>query len=182
MVLRAVAETRKLSHLDGTTEKTPWTKIQFWKLVKLFSNSDQIQIDELLADPLFNTDPTSILEMEKVGLITMVLQNGRPYFLKPGRPLFKLAFESMASDQKLDNYMNLQISKKLLFDTTKKIQEYEQELDILNRLHSSGYFGISGITNRRDFLEGMLKADAYKARLYNDQVLEFKKKLKLKEH
>jgi hypothetical protein len=162
-------------------EKGNWSNIQFWKIVSLLSKQEKVSFDDLSVHALFDTDPTPILEMERAGLITCIQENGRPYMIKPGRPLFKLAFIKMAEDKKLVSYMGLLTSKKLYKDYTKKLTTLEDELEKLTSVSRSSYLFDSNIDKRKVFLVEAIGIYSKKVQEYWDKTLLHKKDLKLKE-
>lgn len=147
----------------------------------MLSKQETISFDDLSVHALFDTDPTAILEMERAGLITCIQENGRPYMIKPGRPLYKLAFIKMVEDKKLVSYMSLLTSKKLFKDYTKKLMVMEDELEKLASVSRSSYLFDSNIDKRKAFLVEAIGIYSKKVQEYWDRTLLHKNELKLKE-
>lgn len=135
MIHRAVTELRKSGNLEeGNAVKNGWTNIQFWKIVTILAQKPEVQFDELISHPIFSSDANPIISMERAGLVNFVRKNERPFLVKPSRPIFVAAFQKMVEDTKLNSYMGSMTSKKLMSDFTKKIQEFEAELETLNKV------------------------------------------------
>lgn len=56
---------------------------------------------------------------------------GRPVLIKPGRPVYKAAFDTLASDHALQANMDLKYAKKQLLGLDGSIKKYEEELAVL---------------------------------------------------
>lgn len=160
MIHRAVTDLRKTGNLDDSgSTKTGWTNVQFWKIIALLAKKPEIQFDELASHAIFSSDTTPILAMERAGIINFNQKNERPYSVIPNRPLYTIAFQKMVDDLKLSSFMGVMSSKKLMSDYSKKIQEYEQELEILNRVEldrngtvNRGLFHTDPLSKRRNWL------------------------------
>ncbi|KAJ3325473.1 mitochondrial escape protein 2 [Boothiomyces sp. JEL0866] len=185
MVQRAVVDLRKLGHMeDFKDEKSGWTSIQFWKIAEILAKHPEASYDEVCFHPLFKGDPTALEQMERAGIITRVHQNGRPYTIKAGRPLFALAFTEMTADKRLKSTMGAITSKQLAADYTKKVQEFEKELETLATI-VSGFNGSAWISDpvqsRRQWLLKMITLYSSKAQTYAEKELDYKAQLKLAE-
>ena len=186
MVQRSLVELRKIGAFDETVMKDKsWTSIQFWKIVQVLSARDAILYDELLMDPLFKADPFPVQQMERAGLVTCVYQNGRPYLIKPGRPIFKVAFTEMVNDDRQRLFMEAVTCKQLAEDYTKKLRDFEAELELLNGIEYTSsaiwrtFFG-DNIDSRKQWLVKMIARNASRAEEYTEKQIMCKSKLKLK--
>ncbi|KAJ3271571.1 mitochondrial escape protein 2 [Terramyces sp. JEL0728] len=185
MVQRAVVDLRKLGHMeDFKDEKTGWTSVQFWKIAEILSKNTEASYDEVCFHPLFKGDPTALEQMERAGIISRVHQNGRPYVVKAGRPLFGLAFSEMTMDKRLRSTMGAITSKQLAADYTKKVHELEAELQTLAGI-VAGFNGGGGwadpVQSRRQWLLKMVNLNSAKAQLYAEKEMDYKAQLKLAE-
>jgi hypothetical protein len=186
MCHKAVAELRKIGFRDDST-KPEWSTIQFFKVAQLLSKKSEIQFDELVTHPIFVNDPSPVLMMERAGLLSIIHSYGRPYLIKPNRPIFREAFKEMCSDSKLESFMGILTNKKLAADCTKKIQDYEQELEVINRiLFEKGsqwgdIFDSNPLSIRRNFLTTQIGIQNQKAMDYEVKGDLCKKAVKLYE-
>lgn len=181
MIHRAIAQLRKIGLLDDL-KAADWTPIQFWKIVSLLSKHTEVSFDDLVVHPLFKSDPRPLLQMERAGLITCIHSNGRPFSIRPGRPLFYKAFQEMVSDVKLNAFMNLVTAKQLYKDYSAKLKELEVELQILNDTGDrGGWIVASGVDSRRKWLNGAIGLYSKKVQGYFDDQVRLKKQLKLSE-
>lgn len=129
-------------------------------------------------------DPSPILQMERAGILMIMHKNERPYSVKPSRPIFATAFKEMIQDTKLGQFMGILTCKKLIADCTKKIRDYEEELDLLNRNkneHHSDWFSADPLALRKYYLTSQIGANNDKVQGYEVQSSAYKKALKLSE-
>ena len=60
---------------------------------------------------LFKGDEAALQALERTGLIILMQDQGRAYKIKPGRPVFRVAFQTMLNDTKLVATMGILTSK-----------------------------------------------------------------------
>jgi hypothetical protein len=130
---RAINE---VSKIGLSSKDSQWSPIQFWKIVQLLSNYEEIDFDNLKYHQLFKGDSLSILAMERCGIISISRGQGKELFIKPGRPLFRSAFKEMSQDSKLIATLGLETTKFLLDTESKKLSTLEQELLSLSTSYS----------------------------------------------
>jgi len=77
---------------------------------------------------------------------------GRPYSIRAYRPLYRSGFKRMMSDSRFSASMCVATSKFLINGETKKIREYEDELNILVNVLSGKHIGegVKGRGNRQE--------------------------------
>ncbi|KAJ3304692.1 mitochondrial escape protein 2 [Kappamyces sp. JEL0829] len=187
MCHKAVSELRKIGFPEDAG-KSGWTSIQFFKIAQILSKQEEVSFDDLVVHPIFGSDPNPILLMERAGLLSIVHFHGRPYSVKPNRPIFREAFKEMVADAKLEAYMGILTNKKLNSDCTKKIQDHEQELDVLGRIapeKGGGAWVPSGsagpLQSRQIFLAAQIGLLNDKILAYQAKEDAYKKSLKLSE-
>ncbi|KAI8901312.1 RNA12 protein-domain-containing protein [Globomyces pollinis-pini] len=186
MVHHAVSSLRKIGRLsDFDHADSSWTPIQFWKVVELLSEKPEVSFDELCIHPIFGGNPVPLHHMERAGIITCSQKHDRPYLIRPGRPLYKAAFELMAGDEKQQWYMRALTAKQLHADYTKKVRALEEELtELTNIQYQTGNglgFSRDNITTRREFVVKMIGYYGDRAKSYMETELKYKGLLKLKE-
>jgi hypothetical protein len=108
---------------------------------------------------------------------------GRPYIIKPGKPLYQAAFTEIISDGLFAATMELQTAEYLLSLENNKIKKYEDELEKLGTLFvktdGKWLFG-SGhvpepVEHRVKFLLSLLKKRHIRAEEYQNRIEELKK-------
>ncbi|KAI8913345.1 RNA12 protein-domain-containing protein [Gorgonomyces haynaldii] len=181
MVSRAVGEIRKLGLQEETVGENPgWTPVQFWYVLKLLSEHEEVPFDAVRVHSLFKGDAAPLLQMERAGLIGLVHMNQRPQVIKAEKPLFKTAFASLMKDQKQVHIMNIMLAKQIQQDEFKKIKEYEEEmhdLSILSASYSEWLNMPSGITSRLKFLGKQLQKSSDNYQQYAELESSSKKAL-----
>ncbi|KAF9951110.1 mitochondrial escape protein 2 [Mortierella alpina] len=142
---RAVIEVRKSAFdFDNADKKQNWTAIQFWTVMKLLAKSEAVSFDELRIHPLFKNDESPFGGMEQAELITIHHRNGRPFSVRPGKPIYRAAFQEILSDEGFAAFMDLESSTFLEKDESTKVAKWEAELrELSNLLHQDGswFFG-----------------------------------------
>ncbi|CAB4389502.1 unnamed protein product [Rhizophagus irregularis] len=186
LVAKAIIDVRKLAFGDDSEDaKTiSWSGVQFWKVMKELSSEESLSYDAVKFSPIFNGDDTPIRAMEQAELISITqLPNGRPYTIKPGKPLYQAAFTEIISDGLFAATMELQTAEYLLSIENNKIKKFEDELEKLGSLFvktdGKWLFG-SGhvpepVEHRVKFLLSLLKKRHIRAEEYQKQIEELKK-------
>ena len=117
----------------------PWAPSQAWLLIKLLAatkpSSQGLRYNELLQNDLLKSSPDATLQsLENAELISIISINGRPSAVKPGKPVYKAAFEKLVADEVLAARMDLEALKELTSVENKAIEKYEAELGLLGAL------------------------------------------------
>ncbi|KAG9291024.1 hypothetical protein G9A89_012896 [Geosiphon pyriformis] len=187
LISKSILEIRKYAFGDDVQDSKdiPWTGIQFWKIMKGLAQNKTIFYDTEKFSPIFNKDDTPLKAMEQAELITIMQLNGRPYIIRPGKPLYQAAFQQIASEKLFAATMELQTYEYLLAYETAKIHKYEAELNTLGQLFvkqdGNWLLGAgkipSEIKERVDFLLMLLHKKHSLAAEYQRQVSAFKKEV-----
>ncbi|KAJ3334144.1 mitochondrial escape protein 2 [Blyttiomyces sp. JEL0837] len=146
IVVRSVTEIRKIGLFEdsvgngsGTVaEKKEWSAVQMWKVIQLLSKFEEVSYDDLRYHALFKGDERAIQAMERAGLISVTLMNGRPYAIRPGRPIYRSAFAHLLSDSKYAAIMGIQVTKALIAEEESKLRKIEEELAVLTGRNGIG--------------------------------------------
>jgi len=110
----------------------PWTPTQAWQLITLLAHTPSLRYNELLQHDLLKTSPDSTLQsLETAELISIVSINGRPSAIKPGKPVYKAAFEKLVADEALAARMDLEVLAQLIGVESRTIEKCEAELGLL---------------------------------------------------
>ncbi|KAF8962253.1 mitochondrial escape protein 2 [Entomortierella lignicola] len=146
ILARAVIEVRKNAFDNEITDKKSlgWTPIQFWFVMKQLASEDAVSYDELKIHPLFKNDEAPFGAMEQAELITVVHKNGRPFCVKPGKPIYQSVFREIVADKSFAAVMDLETNTFLDKEEMLKVAKWEGELRELSKLlHKDGswFFG-----------------------------------------
>ena len=150
LVSRNVSEIRKHGFYDDQEmAQTQWTSPQLWLTISTLASQVrpfiyfcllislshfcfllQLEIfyDALRFHALFKGDESPIRALEAAGIITILHEKGRPYIIKPGKPLYLAAFDHLCSDKKLKASMEVLCCKDLIDGETAKIIKCENEI------------------------------------------------------
>jgi hypothetical protein len=136
-----VTELRKIGlaeGIGGITETPGWTQTQFWHVIAILADHEQVSFDAMRIHPLFKGDASPLMALERSGILSLVLANNRPQYIKPGKPLYRTAFKQMTQDTKQSAVMSILTSKQIISDETKKLQDYEDEIRNISSISYPG--------------------------------------------
>lgn len=121
--------------LLSTSEERGWTSLQAWLLVKKLAAEETLRFNEVLLDDNFKTGgDKAIAALEQAELITVQSLNGRPFSIKPGKPVYQPAFQRLVDDSVLKAKLDLAVLTNAIGNQTKTIEKLEQELHLLGEL------------------------------------------------
>ena len=122
--------------LDLSPSTHPWTSSQAWLLIKSLAADPSLRYNELLLSDILKSSGDTILHsLEQAELITILSSpNGRPYAVKPGKPVYQAAFKRLVEDKVLRARLDLGILGELVKIETATIEKCEQELKLLGEL------------------------------------------------
>lgn len=120
--------------LDVDVSNRKWTPQQAWVLIKELAANETLKYNELLLNDLFKDGEVVLQALEQAELITITSQNGRPYGIKPGKPVYQSAFEYLTDDEVLKARLDLAILTQLIGIENKNVEKYEIELKTLAEL------------------------------------------------
>lgn len=127
-------EILKLYFLEGSHKKRNWSPAQAWLLVKMLASNEQVPFNQVVVHDLFRLNEEPIQDLEQAEMISVVAQGGRPYGIRPGRPVFQEAFKRLLEDKVLAAKMELHSFKTLIKGETAIIEKMEKELEMLATL------------------------------------------------
>ncbi|KAJ3344297.1 mitochondrial escape protein 2 [Gonapodya sp. JEL0774] len=134
LVSKSISEIRKSGFGDNPSEraKLPWSQEQFWQIVVALTDKEEVSFDALKYGLVFRGDESPLLAMEEEELISISLQNGRPYAVRAARPVYRTAFKHIVdTDVRYTAAMNSQVSKFVIGKESDKIRVLEMELSQL---------------------------------------------------
>ena len=182
---RAINELAKIGLSKSKEKDMPWTAIQFWKIVQLLSKYEQVDFDNVRYHTLFKGDGSSILAMERSGIVSITRNQGKEQFIRAGRPILQNAFKDMTSDQKLISTLGIETTNSYIESETKKLKVLEEELQQLtNSYNSIRRFWIfvedeisASLKCRIIYLSTDIKESSNKIKVLNSDLQTFKKSL-----
>nr|POF11543.1 mitochondrial escape protein 2 [Quercus suber] len=129
------SEILKMFLLLGS-ESRDWTSAQAWTLIRSLAAQETLRFHEVLLLDAFkgHGGDKALSTLEQAELIAVQSVNGRPYSIKPGKPVYRPAFQRLVEDNVLAAKMDLQLLDDAVAAATRGIEKYEQELHLLGEL------------------------------------------------
>ncbi|KAJ9617199.1 mitochondrial escape protein 2 [Cladophialophora chaetospira] len=134
IIEQSASEILKMYLLDIDVSTRKWTPQQAWLLIKELAANETLRYNELILHDLFKDGETVLQALEQAELISITSKNGRPYGIKPGKPVYQSAFEYLTDDLVLKARLDLAIFTQLIGLETKNVEKYETELSKLAEL------------------------------------------------
>ena len=164
---QSASEILKMYLLSGADDRQ-WSTQQAWTLVKKLAEKETIRYNELLLSAPFSGDSDKALAaLEQSELISVQSLNGRPYSVKPGKPVYHPAFKRLVEDRVLSAKMDLTLLGDAIGAENKAIDKCEQELHLLadlpkqpGEVHSRVQWLLSKIAGSQNSIEGYEKQSA----------------------
>ena len=72
--------------------------------------------------------------MEQAELISVATDKGFPRYVKPGKPVYRAAFQRLVENKTLQGRLDLLILAQLIGNENSSIKKYEEELQVLGSL------------------------------------------------
>ncbi|KAI6801446.1 hypothetical protein KC361_g1730 [Hortaea werneckii] len=134
IIEQSASEILKMFLLLGN-ESREWTPQQAWTLVRNLAHSNALRYNEmLLLDAYKSGGEKALAALEQAELISVQSLNGRPYSIKPGKPVYTPAFKRLLDDKVLAAKMDMAVLGETIGNENKSIDKYEQELRLLAEL------------------------------------------------
>lgn len=122
----------------GTDSITPqWSREQAWHIIKSLAQSKDgsLLYNKVLLSDLFKDNGEATLRaLEQAELIAVGSVKGFPRWIKPGKPVYKAAFQQLVDNKTLEGRLDLMILAQLISNENAGISKYEQELQLLGSL------------------------------------------------
>lgn len=135
IIEQSASEILKMYILDPEHMSRTWTPVEAWYLIKALADNDTIRYNEVMLSGVFRSPVDATLQaMEQAELISIVAVNGRPYSIKPGKPVYTAAFQYLTSDHVLQARLDLATFTALAKTESGSIEKYEAELQLLGSL------------------------------------------------
>jgi hypothetical protein len=131
---QSASEILKMFLLSGAEDRQ-WTCQQAWTIVKKLAEQDTVRYNEItMAAPFSSNSDRALVALEQAELISVQSSNGRPYSVKPGRPVYQPAFKRLVNDRVLSAKMDLELIGDAISGENSTIDKCEQELRLLGEL------------------------------------------------
>jgi len=108
-----------------------WAPEQAWYLVRRLSAEDELRYNEVLLHEFFKSGDEAVQALEQAELIAVVNKNGRPWSIRPGKPVYKPAFERLVRDNVWRAKMEYDGLKKMTMIKNAEIKACQEELQAL---------------------------------------------------
>ncbi|MCJ1461448.1 mitochondrial escape protein 2 [Pseudocyphellaria aurata] len=140
IIQTSASEILKTYIFDRSSE---WSAKSAWFLVKALASKNIIDYNDVLHSEEFRSvEEASLQALEEAGLITITRMNGMPHGIKPGRPIYSYAFESLTSDYMLKVKLDLANLDELTQKESQSIEKYEAELQRVASLPKEAAAGL----------------------------------------
>lgn len=119
------------------TAAPQWSREQAWHIIKSLAQSKDgsLLYNKVLLSDLFKDNGEATLRaLEQAELISVGSMKGFPRWIKPGKPVYKAAFEQLVENKTLEGRLDLMILAQLISNENAGISKYEQELQLLGSL------------------------------------------------
>lgn len=149
IVLRNVVELRKSAFGDDAEDAKalPWTRPQAWKVVSQLAQHGEISYSQLLQDFPFKGSEQSLKALEEHELVSVTYVDGRASKVRPGKPVFRYAFEALVNDPIFKAFYQIEYNTALISSAESTIKSCETELSALKEITANGgddALGVSG--------------------------------------
>ncbi|KAK4684547.1 U4/U6 small nuclear ribonucleoprotein PRP31, partial [Tremellales sp. Uapishka_1] len=149
IILRNVVELRKQAFGDDTEDAKAlaWTRSQAWKVVSELAKHGETSYANLLQEFPFKGAESSLKALEEHELVSVTYVDGRASKVKPGKPVFRYAFEDLVNDPVFKASCQIEYNTALIAKAESDIKTYETELTTLKTITSDGgdsALGVSG--------------------------------------
>ena len=162
IVEQSASEILKMFLLSGD-ENRKWSPQQAWFLVRQLATKESLRYNEILLSDTYKTGGEAALAaLEQAELISVQSHAGRPYSIKPGRPVYSTAFRRLTGDNVLASKLDLAVLAESIKAETQSIDKCEQELHLLGELPKQP----AELTNRIQYLLGKIQASQIKIESY----------------
>ena len=120
-------EVDEASSADAATKKS-WTRLQAWTLIKGLAehNGELNYADSLIT--IFSSNEKALKEIEAAELISVHHSNGRPSLIRPAKPVFQTAFDSLLADKVYASTMDYALNQAAIAKSEKELAEASAEL------------------------------------------------------
>ncbi|WWC89726.1 uncharacterized protein L201_004651 [Kwoniella dendrophila CBS 6074] len=149
IILRNTIELRKAAFGDDSEDakSLPWNRSQAWKVVKDLASKGEISYAQLLQEFPFKGSEQSLKALEEHELVSVTYVDGRASKVKPGKPVFRYAFQALVNDPVFQSSIQIEYNTTLITKAENEIIKYENELTNLKSIITQGGPEALGVPN-----------------------------------
>ncbi|CAG8316520.1 unnamed protein product [Penicillium nalgiovense] len=137
IIEQSASEILKIFILGTDSTAPQWTREQAWYLIKSIANSKDgslLYSKVLLSDVFKDNGEATLRALEQAELISIGTDKGFPRYVKPGKPVYRAAFQRLVANKTLQGRLDLLILSQLIGNENSSIKKYEEELQVLGSL------------------------------------------------
>ncbi|KAJ6188897.1 hypothetical protein N7519_003805 [Penicillium mononematosum] len=137
IIEQSASEILKIFILGTESTAPQWTREQAWYLIKSIANSKDgslLYSKVLLGDVFKDNGEATLRALEQAELISIGTDKGFPRYVKPGKPVYRAAFQRLVANKTLQGRLDLLILSQLIGNENSSIKKYEEELQVLGSL------------------------------------------------
>ncbi|CAG8906920.1 unnamed protein product [Penicillium egyptiacum] len=137
IIEQSASEILKIFILGTESVAPQWTREQAWYIIKSIANSKDgnlLYSKVLLGDIFKDNGEATLRALEQAELISIGTDKGFPRYVKPGKPVYRAAFQRLVANKTLQGRLDLLILSKLIGNENSSITKYEEELRVLGSL------------------------------------------------
>lgn len=137
IIEQSSSEILKIFILGTDLVTSQWTREQAWHLIKSLASSKNgtLLYNKVLLSDLFKENGEGTLHaLEQAELISVGADKGFPRYIKPGKPVYRAAFQRLVANKTLQGRLDMLVLAQLMSNENASISKYEQELQVLGSL------------------------------------------------
>lgn len=137
IIEQSASEILKIFILGAESPSPQYTREQAWNLIKSLAQSKDgtLLYNKVLLGDLFKDNGEATLRaLEQSELISVGTDKGFPRYIKPGKPVYRAAFQRLVDNKTLQGRLDLLILTQLIGNENSSIKKYEEELQVLGSL------------------------------------------------
>ncbi|KAJ6096732.1 hypothetical protein N7486_007478 [Penicillium sp. IBT 16267x] len=176
IIEQSASEVLKIFILGTDSASPQWTTEQAWHIIKALGQAKdgQLLYNKVLFNDLFKSNGEAALRaLEQAELISVGCVQGFPRWIKPGKPVYKAAFQRLIENKTLEGRQDLLILSALISSENKSIGKYEEELALLGSLPKQPW----ELTSRIEWLLSKVHGSQSKILRYEKESAKLQKML-----
>lgn len=137
IIEQSASEILKIFILGTESPSPQYTREQAWHLIKTLAQSKDgtLLYNKVLLGDLFKDNGEATLRaLEQSELISVGTDKGFPRYVKPGKPVYRAAFQRLVENKTLQGRLDLLVLSQLISNENSSIKKYEEELQVLGSL------------------------------------------------
>ncbi|KAI5481498.1 mitochondrial escape protein 2 [Pseudohyphozyma bogoriensis] len=146
LVSRSATELRKNFFGDDIMEgkSLPWTREQAYTIAKGLAANGELKYADVLVNSPFKSDEAALRALENAELVSVHHAHGRPSLLRPGKPIYRSAFQELLSDTVFSATIQYQINAAATKSASADLEAASKALLELSNLFEGGKWAFGG--------------------------------------